>query len=167
MKTDDDKKSLALRAFNDAKKYFESALILEDHISKAGNANVAPGVVLCLLFALELLLKAIVLIDRDEIYATSDLDRDEKKLLDDHEFSKLFDRIPGSIKDAVSLRLSSEFGSGLDKVELRRRLKKEYKAAFVKWRYIHEGGDGAKIDISFVKQLFRALVDSAVSFKSA
>ncbi len=135
---------LNLRTFQLAQKYYESAKVLEGHIPKVANANVAPGLILCMSLALELFFKTLVILDRDDLIHLNQMTKQEREKYFIHEIPALYDAIPDHYKDKLTVIYSARMGvARLPHERFRSELVEKADDIFVEWRYVHEEHGGA------------------------
>jgi len=162
-------KPLNERCFILAQQYFESASALENHINQSGNANVAPGLVLCKSISLELFFKTLMIISRDDIHDLSQFTKEEKKKYFEHEIPEIYDHILAPYKDKLITIYSARMGvTKLKPEEFRKNLVEKARDIFVKWRYIHEKSDKTleHLDLNLVNNLITATELTIVEIKN-
>lgn len=150
---------LNLRTFLLAQKYFDSAKVLEAHIPKAANANVAPGLILCMSLALELFFKTLVILDRDDLVLLEQMSKQERKNYLIHEIPALYDVIPDAHKDKLSTIYSARMGvPRLSHLRFRTELVEKANDIFLEWRYVHEtqGGSPKHLNLGVIENLIVA-----------
>jgi hypothetical protein len=57
-----------------ARQYIDSAKILEDRVLETKNADPAPAIIMCLSFSIELILKCLLIVDKDEVRTRKDME---------------------------------------------------------------------------------------------
>jgi hypothetical protein len=147
---------LNLRTFQLAQKYYESAKVLEGHIPKASNANVAPGLILCMSLALVLFFKTLVILDRDDLIRLDQMSKKERDSYFIHEIPALYDVIPEHYKDKLAVIYSARMGvARLPHDRFRSELVEKANDIFVEWRYVHEehGGVPKHLNLGVLENL--------------
>ena len=142
-----------------AKQYIDSANILEAKIRETKNADPAPAIIMCLSFSIELILKCLLIVDRDEIRTKEDM---EAAGIDrrGHDYIDLFDRIAPHYQEIVLKHLSARDPSIRDLESLRDFLKAAGSDPFVLWRYVYEHDAPPVFQLNAYKRFGGALWDA-------
>jgi hypothetical protein len=159
---------LNLRTFQLAKKYQESGNVLGQHMNTAKNANAAPGMIMCLSFALELFFKSLVLLDRDDVLHIAQLSKTEREQFSIHSIPLLYDQIPDQHKNRLSDIYSARMGvPRLPPARFRSELVEQASNVFLTWRYAHErnSSEALHLNLSVVENLIVAAQLVAVEAK--
>ena len=95
--------------------------------------------IMCLSFALELLFKALVLIDRDDILDVKQLSKKERESFSVHKIPELFDQIPDAYKQRLAdIYCARQAVPRLSTERFRSELLEKANSLFTEWRYVHE-----------------------------
>ena len=142
-----------------AKNYADSAKILEDRVQEIKNPDPAPVIIMCLSFAIELLLKCLLIVDKDEIRTVRDM---EKAGINrrGHDYLHLFDRIERPYQEII-LKHFAKHDSSVQSIEsLKLLLGKIGSDPFTLWRYVHEQDEIPTFNLRAYKRFGGSLRDA-------
>jgi hypothetical protein len=120
-----------------AKQYIDSANALEDRMVKTRDSSTAPGVILCLSFSIELILKCLLIVDKDEIRTIRDVEEAGIDLRG-HDYLELFERIEAPYKEIILQQLARRDPSIRTIESLKAILAAIGSDPFTFWRYVYE-----------------------------
>jgi hypothetical protein len=125
--------------FRQATSYGSSAKLLSELVLVSNNPDFVAPVLMCKVFAVELLLKFFLVVDYRKIYSRKDLETHHISFRGpfEHEYEALFDRIPRKHRTAIIKAFSKIVAKATSEKEFCVILS-AFEDGFIKWRYIHE-----------------------------
>jgi len=120
-----------------AKCYIDSANILSNQVSKTGNGDPLPAMIMCTSFSIELVLKCLLVVTRDEIRTIGDLEGTGIDLRG-HDFIALFDKVEARYQAVVLEQMTLSISAIKTMEDLRTWLRELGSDPFTFWRYVYE-----------------------------
>ena len=125
--------------FHQATSYGNSAKLLSELVLVSNNPDFIAPVLMCKVFAVELLLKFFLVVDYKKLYNRKDLETHHISFTGpfEHEYVALFERISRKHRAAIVKSFSKVIAKVTSEKDFCITLS-AFEDGFVKWRYVHE-----------------------------
>ncbi|TGM58576.1 hypothetical protein [Leptospira adleri] len=141
--------------FNRAEELNKASLLLKKNIyeGERDGSYIAPSI-FCSTFCLEILLKCLILIKHDNVFAFTET---ERKLLNGHKYSDLFKKIDPDIQTEIVATYNTRFQENISSDKFVEMLQSLGDENFIKWRYIYEENNDKKLNTELENKILDAL----------
>lgn len=160
------KRSLQNTLFNLAHAYARSADASWTNLSATKDSDFAAPAIMCLSFAVELLLKFFLTVDHPTAKTIEELKRTGVKLKC-HKYSELYDQLLPDTQDKIAETYSNLSGNRTDASGFRQALIAQGDDPFVYWRYVYETDAISHFDIQAFHIITDALGKAAEAHRKA
>ena len=159
-------RSLRSTLFNIAHAYARAAGNTRGVLESTKDADFAAPAIMCLSFAVELLLKFFIAIDHPTAKTINDLKNASAKLKC-HKYSELYDQLTQPTRDKIAGAYSTLSGKPTDSMAFRQALIAQGDDPFVYWRYIYESDAFSHFDLAAFHLVIDALGKAAEAERKA